>query len=596
MQGNLSIKGITVQNIYSQCTAGKFMINRRYQRKLVWGIEEKQKFIDSLLQGFPIPMIIAANYTKANTDTAFEVLDGMQRLNAIVSFIEGEFSVNGKYYNLESVAQTKIQKEKGELVQKDPILDLDSCTRILDYQVPFSICDNNDTSKVDESFRRINTGGRTLSKQDVRQAGALGKIPDLVRDCSIYIRRDSSHSNIVDLRNMKNISLSNRGLGYGIDLNKIFWAKHGVITYENIRMSRDEELVAHIVSYIANSGFSQTTSRYLDSIYNDTSNESESLNLAINKLSYDVVYKTFCFVFDELEKTLDSGNEIFKNLVFSGRPNKTPSVFQVIYIAFYKALVIHNLQIANYQNLLHSLDNVFDMHLKVLEGDKKWTADDRERLSESIYGVVKKHFKPKSGTDRNLSSWVASLENILNESRTEQVCYDFKLGLHKISDGSGDYIASTFDKIVKTLTAMTNSKSGDCFIILGVADKEDDAKMHRQHYGSEYIKYNGFCIVGIENEATNHYGAIENYERKVLQLISTQPISDEFKQTLKSNLVTFTYNNREILLFKASRSAKPERYDGDIYRRNMSHIEKVDRDSEFDFFDIFRKETSQQQM
>ena len=70
MQGNLSIKGMPVQAIYSQCIAGKFIINRRYQRKLVWGIEEKEKFIDSLLNGFPIPMIIAANYRKPNNESA----------------------------------------------------------------------------------------------------------------------------------------------------------------------------------------------------------------------------------------------------------------------------------------------------------------------------------------------------------------------------------------------------------------------------------------------------------------------------------------------------------------------------------------------
>uniref|UniRef100_UPI0009CFB324 DUF262 domain-containing protein n=1 Tax=Vibrio vulnificus TaxID=672 RepID=UPI0009CFB324 len=253
MQGNLSIKGIPVQTIYSQCVAGKFIINRRYQRKLVWGIEEKEKFIDSLLNGYPIPMIIAANYRKPNEESAFEVLDGMQRLNAIISFIECEFPVNGRFFNLDTVAQTKTQKDNGVVYQREPILDVESCSKILDYPVPFSVCDNNDAEKVDESFRRINTGGRTLSKQDVRQAGALGQVPDLVRDCSIYIRKDSSHSNIVDLRNMKNISLSNKGLGYGIDLQKIFWARHGIITSENIRMSRDEELVAHIISYIANS-------------------------------------------------------------------------------------------------------------------------------------------------------------------------------------------------------------------------------------------------------------------------------------------------------------------------------------------------------
>lgn len=591
MQGNLSIKGIPVQTIYSQCLSGKFIINRRYQRKLVWSIGEKEKFIDSLLNGFPIPMIIAANYRKPDDEYAFEVLDGMQRLNAIISFIENEFSVGGSFFDLESVAQTKSQKESGEVSQKYPVLDLSLCTKILDYPVPFSVCDNNNTEKVDESFRRINTGGRTLSKQDVRQAGALGQIPDLVRDCSIYIRKDSSHSNIVDLRNMKNISLSNKGLGYGVDLQKIFWSKHGVITSENIRMSRDEELVAHIISYIADSDNAETTSRYLDAIYDSSSRECQSLNLSINKIGYETVYKQFCFVFDELKKTLDSESNIFKDLVFKGKPNKTSNVFQIIYIAFYKSLVVHNLQVANYLNVRDSLLDIFDMHLKALDSDKKWSSSDRETLSESVFGVIKSGFKPKSGIDRSLSSWVESLENILNESRTEQVCYDFKMGLHKISDGSGEFVEKTFGKIIKTLTAMTNSKSGDCFVIVGVAETEESAVLHRRHYQSEFLKYNNFFIVGVESEADKYQGSMEEYERKILRLISSQPISEKFKDVIKSNLVTFTYNNREVMLLKAFRSERPERYGGDIYKRNLSHIVKVDRDSEFDFLDSFRRES-----
>jgi len=45
MQGNLSIKGITVQNIYTQYLSGLFVINRRYQRKLVWSVQEKEKLL-----------------------------------------------------------------------------------------------------------------------------------------------------------------------------------------------------------------------------------------------------------------------------------------------------------------------------------------------------------------------------------------------------------------------------------------------------------------------------------------------------------------------------------------------------------------------
>jgi uncharacterized protein with ParB-like and HNH nuclease domain len=38
----------------------RLVVNRRYQRKLVWSIEEKQAFIDSIVRGFPVPMFLFA--------------------------------------------------------------------------------------------------------------------------------------------------------------------------------------------------------------------------------------------------------------------------------------------------------------------------------------------------------------------------------------------------------------------------------------------------------------------------------------------------------------------------------------------------------
>ncbi|EJN3164203.1 DUF262 domain-containing protein [Vibrio cholerae] len=592
MQGNLSIKGVTVQNIYSQYLNGSFVINRRYQRKLVWSVEEKEKFIDSLLNSFPIPMIITAAFKKSDDSNASEILDGMQRLNAITSFIEGEFPVNGKYFNLSSVAQTKRKLDAGKLKQNSPYLDLDSCSKILDYPVPFSVCDTNEPKKVDESFRRINTGGRTLSRQDVRQAGSLGIIPDLVRDASIYIRKDSSRTSVLDLSNMKNISLSNKGLSYGIDLNNIFWVRHSIITSENVRKSRDEELVAHLLAYIAFKDGAKTPSAYLDAIYDAENEESKELQRKINTIGADTVYKQFCFVFDELEKVLDNCDTNFSKLVYSGRPTKVNRVFQVVYIAFYKAIIQSNLKVGNYKNLCSALHNIFDKYLKAVDSDKKWNSQDREKLSDALFGVIKSNFSPRSGSDRVLSSWVENLENILNESQTEQVCYDFKMGLNKISDSSGEFLPKTLSKIIKTLVAMTNTKVGDCYIVLGVADNESDAKVHEKHYKKSYLKYGGFNIVGIGDEAVTYHGSIQQYERKILDLVDKEPISTYFKNVIKSNLVTFTYSDKEVLLFKAYRAEKPELYDNSYYKRALSHNEIVPRDEEFDFFKFFENESS----
>ena len=197
MQNNLNIRGEPIQSIYSEYKQGKYIVNRRYQRKLVWTLLEKQKFIDSLLNQYPVPLFLGIAFEHPNKGRCFEILDGMQRLEAITSFIEGAFSVNGKYFDLSIVAETNRLMTDGKLEQKKPKLDFDSCKTLLNYPLPISTSTYTSHETVDETFRRINTGGVRLSRQEVRQAGTVSEFSQLVRKCSIYIRGDVSHTDIV---------------------------------------------------------------------------------------------------------------------------------------------------------------------------------------------------------------------------------------------------------------------------------------------------------------------------------------------------------------------------------------------------------------
>ena len=49
------INGKVVERSYEDYRSDLYLVNRRYQRKLVWELEEKQAFIDSLANGFPVP-------------------------------------------------------------------------------------------------------------------------------------------------------------------------------------------------------------------------------------------------------------------------------------------------------------------------------------------------------------------------------------------------------------------------------------------------------------------------------------------------------------------------------------------------------------
>ncbi len=118
---DLSVRSESVQSLYSRYLQDRFGVNRRYQRKLVWSVEEKQSLVDSMLKNLPVPLFLVAEIG-IGADASFEVIDGMQRLNSIFSFLENEFPVHDAYFDLDALADTKSLKDKGELVQKQPVM------------------------------------------------------------------------------------------------------------------------------------------------------------------------------------------------------------------------------------------------------------------------------------------------------------------------------------------------------------------------------------------------------------------------------------------------------------------------------------------
>lgn len=139
MQNNLNIRGEPVQTMYSNFRQDKFIVNRRYQRKLVWTLVEKQRFIDSLMNQYPVPLFLGVGFMHQTRGQCFEILDGMQRLEAITSFIEGSFSVTtGQYFDLSTIAETNKLLQEGKLIQKTPKLLFEDCNKILNYPLPIS--------------------------------------------------------------------------------------------------------------------------------------------------------------------------------------------------------------------------------------------------------------------------------------------------------------------------------------------------------------------------------------------------------------------------------------------------------------------------
>ena len=91
---NPSVQGTSIELLYPLYNSGNFVVNRKYQRKLVWNLQEKRAFIDSIIKGYPTPLILVAKYS-GNEDN--EIIDGLQRLNAVFSFMDGKYGLVGEY-------------------------------------------------------------------------------------------------------------------------------------------------------------------------------------------------------------------------------------------------------------------------------------------------------------------------------------------------------------------------------------------------------------------------------------------------------------------------------------------------------------------
>jgi uncharacterized protein with ParB-like and HNH nuclease domain len=120
---SIAPRGMSVTEAYRLFRSGNLLVNRKYQRKLVWTELEKEKLIGSILKKYPIPLILLADRPQIHGSGKFEIIDGMQRLNAIFSFIENSFSFgkNKHFFDIDEFSYAKQIADSGlfQAITKD---------------------------------------------------------------------------------------------------------------------------------------------------------------------------------------------------------------------------------------------------------------------------------------------------------------------------------------------------------------------------------------------------------------------------------------------------------------------------------------------
>lgn len=575
MTQDLTVKGESIERVYSFYSSGRYRVNRRYQRKLIWTMDEKKSFIDSISRGYPVPIVLLAENRQQELGV-LEIIDGMQRLNAITSFIENDYAINGGYFDLNTMAVTKAAVDKRELVQKEPMLPRDICVKIASYQVPFSIYEFAENESVDDVFRRINSGGRKLSRQELRAAGSTGHFATVVRRIASKIRGDDSYSDVLRLNEMKKISITNRDLMYGIPVEGIFWVENGILTKEQVRGSQDEELIADIVAFMVSDPPPSSRAEYIDDFFGATGDEAskkryDDIETAVQKRGVELIIKDFMRTFDELAYVLNLSGKMFNQLLFENATARAPRYFQVVFLSFYQLLVKRNKMPGDRTQLIQKMSGSYSS-IAVGEGGR-WGADQRVDAVNRNVGGYESCFVDSTTTDPAIVHWVMQLQNILSQSYTEQASYDFKQGF-LLLDGSNTFDEDSFEKILKTCVGIANiRRDGKGYILIGVADKAPTADRVESLYKVSVRPYERFFITGVEHEATALGKNLDQLFQLITDKIKASKVSDDLKGYLARNLKPVRYFNHTVYVFDIQAQSDPSNYGGVYFERNGASLE-----------------------
>ena len=127
---------------------GKLDIRPKYQREFVYKEKQRNAVIETIKNSFPLNVM----YWMIREDDGYEVLDGQQRTISIGQYVNGDFSLNDRFFH-------NLTREEQD--------------KILDYELMIYFCEGTDKERLDW-FRIINIAGEKLTDQEIRNAVYTG--------------------------------------------------------------------------------------------------------------------------------------------------------------------------------------------------------------------------------------------------------------------------------------------------------------------------------------------------------------------------------------------------------------------------------------
>lgn len=231
MQFKFQRNTLSIKEIYDDFKCGKLVIDNSYQRRKVWVTKDNVRLIETILLNWIIPEIFLwpADINPDTGDTVTHIVDGQQRINAIIDYISGEYKLHEKYLLTEKSDRINFTNKKfSELSPEQK-------TNIWMYSISIVNIDRNCTIRdIKNMFYRLNLTDYSLNEQEKRN------------------------------------SLENEFGNTSKELsNDEFWVKHKVFSALDIKRMKDIEYCSNIIILAREGIVDQTNNKKLNETYDD---------------------------------------------------------------------------------------------------------------------------------------------------------------------------------------------------------------------------------------------------------------------------------------------------------------------------------------
>jgi hypoxanthine phosphoribosyltransferase len=152
LTSSIPANNVKIIEIYNKLRSEQLIVNKDYQRKLVWKKAHKINFIETILQNYPFPEVYLApgELDQVKLILIDEIVDGQQRLSTIKDYIEDKDVFALPKLNIKKFSQLEPEERNS----------------FLNYEVSIRYLKNINKEQIRDIFQRINKTEYSLNSME----------------------------------------------------------------------------------------------------------------------------------------------------------------------------------------------------------------------------------------------------------------------------------------------------------------------------------------------------------------------------------------------------------------------------------------------